>query len=751
MAKNLVIVESPAKAKTIQKFLGSDFDVTSSQGHIRDLSEKGLGIDFEQNYRPLYEVSADKKRLVAELKKKAKAAETVWLASDEDREGEAIAWHLFDELKLDKAHTRRIVFHEITKNAILHAVETPRDIDLNLVDAQQARRVLDRLVGFELSPVLWRKIKTGLSAGRVQSVAVRLVVDREREIRDFKPTAAYRATAEFLTPEGEVFTAELAQRFATREEAQQFLEQCRDFAFSVEDVQSKPAKHSPKPPFTTSTLQQEAARRLGFSVSRTMRVAQTLYESGRITYMRTDSVNLSSLAINTAKKHIVETLGEQYSQPRQYSTHSKGAQEAHEAIRPSYIDQHTITGTADEQKLYKLIWQRTIASQMADAQVMKTTIDITAPQSRFTATGEQISFDGFLRVYADMDKQQDEQGLPVVKKNTELHYKAIKAQQRYTQPPARYDEAALVRKMEELGIGRPSTYAPTISTIQTRKYIERSSLAGQKREINLLTLTKGKITEQQKQETYGADKSKLVPTDIGFVVNDFLMQYFPDILDYNFTAQVEQDFDSIAAGGEQWTGMIDRFYKPFHNTVEEAQQTAERNVGEHVLGVDPATGQKISVKIGRYGLIAQKESDKPDGKPVFAPLKKGQTLENITLEQALDLFRLPRNLGDFEGKDMTVNEGRFGPYIRHNGAFYSLPKDSDPLTVTAEQAIGIITDKRHADEQKVINQFGDIQVLNGRFGPYIAYKGKNYKIPRKTDAGKLTEADCLKIIEGSKK
>ena len=750
MAENLVIVESPAKAKTIQKFLGKDFEVTSSQGHIRDLSEKGLGIDFDHDYRPLYEVSPDKKRLVADLKKKAKSAKLVWLASDEDREGEAISWHLFDELKLTKENTRRIVFHEITKNAILHAVETPRDIDLNLVDAQQARRVLDRIVGFELSPVLWRKIKTGLSAGRVQSVAVRLLVDREREIKNFNAVPAYRVVAEFTTEGGETFSAELNHRFDDKQSALDFLEQCKDFAFTLTDIQSKPAKRSPKPPFTTSTLQQEAARRLGFTVSRTMRVAQTLYESGRITYMRTDSVNLSSLAINTAKQHILDTLGEQYSKPRQFSTHSKGAQEAHEAIRPTYIDQHTISGTADEQKLYRLIWQRTIASQMADAQVVKTTAEISAPQHKFVANGEQITFDGFMRVYGDETAENAsdnaEARLPKLEKGMALQYQSVKAQQRFSQPPARYDEASLVHKMEELGIGRPSTYAPTISVIQTRKYVERSALTGQKRDINLLTLNKGKITDQTKQETFGADKGKLIPTDIGVIVNDFLMQYFPDIIDYNFTAQVEQDFDTIAEGKDRWTHVIDKFYKPFHHTVDEATHTAERNTGERELGVDPASGLKISVKIGRYGLIAQKEAKDENSKPQFAPLRKGQTLENITLEQALELFRLPRNLGEFEGKEMIVSEGRFGPYVRHNGAFYSLPKNADPLTIAAEDAIKIITDKRAEEANKVISQFGGIQVLNGRYGPYITADGKNYKIPKNTDAKLLTEEDCKAII-----
>ncbi len=745
MAKNLVIVESPAKAKTIQRFLGSDYDVTSSQGHIRDLSEKGLGIDFNDNYKPLYEVSPDKKRLVADLKKKSKSADIVWLASDEDREGEAISWHLFDELGLDKAHTRRIVFHEITKDAILRAIANPRDIDLNLVDAQQARRVLDRIVGFELSPVLWRKVKTGLSAGRVQSVAVRLIVDREREVRAFNAEAAYRVTADFMTNDGNLFTAELTTRFSTKQQALDFVERCKDFRFLVTEVQSKPGKRSPKPPFTTSTLQQEAARRLGFTVSRTMRVAQTLYESGKITYMRTDSVNLSSLAINSAKQHIIEALGEQYSHPRQFNTHSKGAQEAHEAIRPTYINHHTIDGTADEQRLYQLIWQRTIASQMADAQVLKTTIDITAPEHKFQATGEQVTFDGFMKVYGHETSDSD-QGLPTLTMGMELDATVIKAQQRYSQPPARYDEAALVRKMEELGIGRPSTYAPTISTIQTRKYIERGNVTGSKRDINIITLSKGKITDQTKQETYGADKGKLLPTDIGFIVNDFLMQYFPSIMDYNFTAQVEQDFDAIAEGKEQWTGMIDKFYKPFHQTVDDASEHAERNVGERVLGKDPATGQQVSVKIGRYGLIAQKSALNDDEKPVFAPLHKGQTLEGITLEEALELFRLPRQLGDFEGKPLQVNEGRFGPYVRHDGVFYSIPKDLDPLTITQEQAEEIIVAKRAADAQKVISEFGDIQVLNGRYGPYISYKGKNYHIPKKTDAHKLTEEDCRKII-----
>lgn len=757
MEKNLVIVESPAKAKTIEKFLGKDYHVLSSFGHIRDLEEHGIGIDFEHNYKPKYVVSSDKKKLVSDLKTAAKKAETVWLASDEDREGEAIAWHLFDELKLDKERTKRIVFHEITKTAILDAIENPRDIDLNLVDAQQARRVLDRIVGFELSPILWRKIKPALSAGRVQSVAVRLIVEREREIQHFVAEAAYRLTALFSgeDADGHVveLKAELPHRFKAKEEAVAFLEQCKDADFRVADIAKRPVQKSPAPPFTTSTLQQEASRKLGFSVSQTMRVAQQLYEAGKITYMRTDSVHLSSLAINTAKAEIIAMAGEAYVKPRQFDTKTKGAQEAHEAIRPTYMNVHAIEGTAQEKRLYDLIWKRTIASQMSNAQLEKTTISIEASGLNyvFEATGEVITFDGFLKVYLegtdDDHEQEAEDLLPPVMAGMQMRADEIKAQERFTQSPYRYTEASLVRKMEELGIGRPSTYAPTISTIQNRGYIEKGDRTGVKRKYNLLTLKDGKMTDQTKEETYGADKGKLLPTDIGIVVNDFLTEYFPDILNYNFTADVEKQFDSIAEGQEQWTGVIDGFYRQFHPTVQSALEHSEKKVGERILGIDPTTGKQVSVKIGKYGLIAQIGMVNDEEKPIFAPLKREQSLETITLAEALDLFKLPRILGDYEGQVLTVAEGRFGPYVKHDGKFYSLPKQDDPLVISKERAIDIINAKRLEEKNKVINTFGDIQVLNGRYGPYITRNGVNYKIPKGTDATTLTSEQCEELIK----
>lgn len=760
MSNNLVIVESPAKAKTIEKFLGNDFEVMSSMGHIRDLADKGLGIDFENNYAPQYEVSSDKKKIVSELKKASKTAQIVWLASDEDREGEAIAWHLFEELKLKKENTRRIVFHEITKDAILHAVENPREIDVNLVDAQQARRVLDRIVGFELSPVLWRKVKPSLSAGRVQSVAVRLIVEREREVNNFNSDNAYRVTAVFTGKDANgnavELKAELSQRFKTKEETVKFLETCLNAQFTIDNIEKKPAKKSPAPPFTTSTLQQEAARKLGFSVSQTMSVAQKLYEAGKITYMRTDSVNLSSLALNTSKQEILAMAGQKYVHTRNFNTKSKGAQEAHEAIRPTYMNAHSIDGTAQEKRLYDLIWKRTIASQMADAELEKTNIYINVSGSKyqFVSSGEVIVFDGFLKVYLEStDDENDAENdglLPTMKKGELLHSNEILAQERFTQRPARYTEASLVRKLEELGIGRPSTYAPTISTIQNRKYVEKGDRPALQRNYNELKLKNGKISDQIKTENYGAEKSKLFPTDIGTVVNDFLQEYFPQIMDYNFTANVEKEFDTIAEGKIKWTKSIDKFYKEFHPVVEDTMKNSERQVGERILGTDPKSGRQLSVKIGRFGPLAQIGTADEEEKPVFASLRATQSIESITLEEALDLFKLPRELGEFEGKVMKAAIGRFGPYIVHNSAFYSLPKGEDPLEISTQRAIEIIEAKREADKNKVINVFGangEIQVLNGRFGPYIAFEKNNYKIPKKTDAKTLTEDECRELIK----
>jgi len=770
MSKNLVIVESPAKAKTIEKFLGKDYQVMSSFGHIRDLAEKGFGIDFENNYKPEYEVSSDKKKLVAELKKLAKDAEIVWLASDEDREGEAIAWHLYEELKLKKENTRRIVFHEITKDAILHAIETPREIDINLVDAQQARRVLDRIVGFELSPILWRKVRPSLSAGRVQSVAVRLIVEREREINQFTPEATYKVSAVFTSVDKNgapvELKAELQQRFATKAEAEAFLETCKNAQFSVDDIITKPAKKSPAPPFTTSTLQQEAARKLGFSVAQTMQVAQRLYESGKITYMRTDSVNLSDLALGTSKAEIISMAGQKYVHIRKFTTKSKGAQEAHEAIRPSYMNTHTVEGTSQEKRLYELIWKRTIASQMSDAELEKTSIyiNISGSQHQFIASGEVIVFDGFLKVYMesidDDTDAENESLLPAMKNGEKLLPTEIVAQERFTQKPPRYGEASLVRKMEELGIGRPSTYAPTISTIQNRSYVEKGDRTAEKREYNVLKLKAGKITDKIKEENTGAEKSKLFPTDIGTVVTDFLYEYFPDILNYNFTADVEKEFDSIADGKIQWTKSIDKFYKKFHPIVEDTMKNSERQVGERILGVDPATGRQLSVKIGKYGPLAQIGTSEEEEKPVFASLRKEQSIESITLEEALDLFKLPRQVGEFEGKVMTVAIGRFGPYIRHDSSFYSLPKTDDPMEVSVERAIEIIEEKRETEKNRIIKTLGEndeIQVLNGRFGPYFTCEKVNYKIfPKGTDPVTLTLERCQELMAaqpdaGSKK
>ncbi|MFZ4725647.1 MAG: type I DNA topoisomerase [Paludibacter sp.] len=759
MPKNLVIVESPAKAKTIEKFLGNDYQVMSSFGHIRDLAEKGIGIDFENNYEPQYVVSTDKKKTVSELRKASKEAEIVWLASDEDREGEAIAWHLYEELKLKKENTRRIVFHEITKEAILHAIENPRDIDINLVDAQQARRVLDRIVGFELSPVLWRKIRPSLSAGRVQSVAVRLIVDREREINQFTAEATYRVSAIFnsvdINGKPIELKAELQQRFATKPEALAFLEKCKDAQFKVDSIVTKPAKKSPAPPFTTSTLQQEAARKLGFSVSQTMQVAQRLYEAGKITYMRTDSVNLSDLALGTSKAEIISMAGKEYVQVRKFNTKTKGAQEAHEAIRPSYMNAHTVEGSSQEKRLYELIWKRTIASQMADAELEKTSINISISgiQHQFVASGEVIIFDGFLKVYLestdDESDAENESLLPKMNQGEKLSALEIIAQERFSQKPPRYGEASLVRKLEELGIGRPSTYAPTISTIQNRLYVEKGDRTAEKRDFNVLKLKHGKISDQIKAENTGAEKSKLFPTDIGIVVTDFLTEYFPEILNFNFTADVEKEFDNIADGDIKWTASIDKFYKKFHPIVEDTMKNSERQTGERILGTDPNSGRQLSVKIGKYGPLAQIGTAEEEEKPVFASLRRDQSIESISLEDALELFKLPRQVGEFEDKVMTVAIGRFGPYIRHDGAFYSLPKSDDPMEVSIERAIEIIEEKREVEKNRLIQSLGndnEIQVLNGRFGPYFTCDKVNYKIPKGTDPTTLTLEKCLELM-----
>ena len=762
MQKNLVIVESPAKAKTIEKFLGDDYKVLSSYGHIRDLKKKEFSIDVANGYQPTYEIPEDKKKLVKELKSEAKKAEMVWLASDEDREGEAISWHLFEVLGLEPAKTKRIVFHEITKNAILKAIENPRDIDVNLVNAQQARRVLDRIVGFELSPVLWRKVKPALSAGRVQSVAVRLIVEREREVNAFVSESWYRVTAVFEVPgengEKAEVRAELGSRFKTKEEAHAFLESCKDASFKITDVVTRPSKKSPAPPFTTSTLQQEAARKLGFSVSQTMVLAQHLYENGQITYMRTDSVNLSDLALGTSREAITSLMGEKYVKTRQYATKSKGAQEAHEAIRPTYMANETISGSAQEQKLYELIWKRTIASQMADAELEKTTATISVSNSdeTFVATGEVITFDGFLRVYKesyDDENEQEDEGrlLPPLAIGQVLEKAEVSATQRFSLCPPRYTEASLVRKMEELGIGRPSTYAPTISTIQQRGYVEKGSKEGVKRSYDILKLKAGKITESSKTEMTGNEKAKLLPTDVGIVVNDFLMEYFPGIMDYNFTANVEKEFDEVAEGEKEWTGMMDLFYQDFHPLVDKTMNIkTEHKVGERILGTDPVSGKPVSVKIGRFGPIIQIGSAEDEEKPRFAQLAKGFTIETITLEEALDAFKLPRTLGDFEEKTVTVGVGRFGPYVRHNNAFVSIPKDIDPMVISLEEAVDLIKAKREAAENKVIKTFEEepgLQILNGRYGPYIAYEKKNYKIPENVEPKDLNLEACFKVIE----
>ena len=759
--KNLVIVESPAKAKTIEKFLGKDYKVMSSFGHIRDLRKKDISIRVDSDFEPEYEVPADKKTLVAELKKAAKSAETVWLASDEDREGEAIAWHLYEVLGLKPENTRRIVFHEITKNAILNAIENPREIDINLVDAQQARRVLDRLVGFELSPVLWKKIRPALSAGRVQSVAVRLIVDRENEINAFTSEPYFRVVARFVLPTGTTLHAELSKRLPDEKSARAFLEDCAKAAYTVGDIVVRPLKKSPAPPFTTSTLQQEAGRKLGFSVSQTMMIAQKLYEAGHITYMRTDSLNLSSLAISSISSLIKEEMGEQYLKIRKYHTSSKGAQEAHETIRPTYMEKETIEGTAQEKKLYRLIRLRTIASQMADAQMEKTTVDInvsTRPDEHFSASGEVIKFDGFLRIYLEGsdDENENPEGestLPRMTTGETLSLNDMVATERFTLAPPRYTEASLVKKMEELGIGRPSTYAPTISTIQNREYIMKGEKPGEKREYDVLTLkSDGKLTSTIKSENAGAEKGKLIPTDTGIIVNEFLTQHFPDILDYDFTAEMEEKFDRIAEGDSNWNNEIADFYKLFHPEVTKANEMrTEHKVGERILGSDPATGEPVSVKIGRFGPIVQIGSTESENKPRFASLRKDQSIMDITLEEALKLFDLPREVGTFEDKTVTAAVGRFGPYLRHDGKFVSIPKTLSPTTISIEEAIELILAKRTADNNKIVKTFDedpDLQILNGRYGVYISYKKSNYKIPKTvTEPASLTYDEVKAIIE----
>lgn len=762
MHKNLVIVESPAKAKTIEKFLGGDYKVLSSYGHIRDLKKKDLGIDIENNFEPQYEIPTDKKKVVSELKAEAKKAETVWLASDEDREGEAISWHLYDVLGLKPENTKRIVFHEITKNAIQNAIQNPREIDINLVNAQQARRILDRIVGFELSPVLWRKIKPALSAGRVQSVAVRLIVEREREIRAFKSKASYRVTAVLETQDknGELqeIRAELSKRFKTKEETTRFLEECKTSTFVIEDITTRPSKKHPAPPFTTSTLQQEAARKLGFSVAQTMMIAQRLYEAGHITYMRTDSVNLSTFAINECKEEITKTMGANYVKTRQFQTHSKGAQEAHEAIRPTHMQAEIIEGTSQEQRLYELIWKRTLASQMAEALLEKTTATIRVSDSKekLVASGEVIKFDGFLRVYResydDEETQEDDNRiLPPLSVGQSLNRKLITATERFTQGPYRFTEASLVRKLEELGIGRPSTYAPTISTIQNRDYVKKGDIEGVERTYNVLELDGDNIDDAIKTEMAGRERAKLYPTDVGMVVNDFLIEYFPQIMDYNFTATVEKEFDDIAEGKKEWNETLSTFYDHFHPLVEEALETqTEHRIGERMLGTHPQTGKPISVKIGRYGPVVQMGSSDDEEKPRFAQMRKGMSMETLTLEEAIELFKLPRSLGDFEEKEVKIGVGRFGPYVYHNAKYASLPKTLDPLEITLEEAIEVILAKREADAKKHIKSFAEepeMQILNGRYGPYISYKKKNYKIPKDKVPAELSLEECLTIIK----
>ena len=762
MIENLVIVESPAKAKTIEKFLGKDFHVVSSFGHIRDLKKKNLGIVIENEFEPDYEIPKEKIKVVSELRKAASEAKNIWIASDEDREGEAIAWHLANVLNLDLATTRRIVFNEITKEAISSAIKNPRIIDMNLVNSQQARRILDRLVGFEISPVLWKKVQPALSAGRVQSVAVRLIVEREREIFAFKSESSFRITAIFRIDKADmdssIVKAEALKRFPGENEATQFLELCKSSEYKVAGITIKPGTRSPAPPFTTSTLQQEAYRKLGFSVAQTMAVAQRLYEAGKITYMRTDSTNLSKLALAKSREVIISEFGEKYSKTRQFRTKSKGAQEAHEAIRPAYPDNQTVSGNQNEKKLYELIWKRTIASQMADAEIEKTTLSIEMNNSQvlFNATGEVIKFDGFLKVYTESTDQEnnDEERyvIPPVKKGMLLYYNSVTATQKFTVPPPRYTEASLVKKLEELGIGRPSTYAPTISTIQNRGYVLREDRPGEKRQVKILTLGNGKITSVSKTDLFGKEKSKLFPQDIGMIVNDFLTENFSEIVDYNFTAEVEEQFDEIADGILKWTGMLHNFYGPFHKTVENALEKKDRKTGVRVLGNHPETGEPISVRMGRFGPVAQIGNTDNGSKPRFASLTKSQLIETITLEEALNLFRLPRSLGMHEGEEIVVGIGKFGPYIRFSNKFYSLKKGvDDPYIITIERAIEVINEKNENEKKKVIKDFGEIMVLNGRFGPYLTREKQNFRLPKGTDTEKLTKEDCIKIIEKSDK
>ena len=754
MNKNLVIVESPAKAKTIEKFLGSDYTVKSSYGHIRDLKKKSFSIN-ENTFEPEYEIPEDKEHVVSELRKLAKNAQTVWLASDEDREGEAISWHLKEVLGLSD-ETKRIVFHEITKNAILEAIQHPRTIDMSLVAAQQARRVLDRIVGFKLSPILWRKVKPALSAGRVQSVAVRLVVEKEREVQAFKSESYWRVVAQLQTAKGESVSAELVQRVRSEEEADTLLRHLQDARFTVSDIQKKPTKRTPAPPFTTSTLQQEAAHKLGMTVSQTMTVAQRLYENGLITYMRTDSVNLSALCLAASKQYITEEMGAKYSKTRQYHTSSKGAQEAHEAIRPTYMERTAIDGTNQEKRLYDLIWKRTIASQMADAEVEKTVVTVDGGESTFQAQGEVMTFDGFMKVYhATVDEQSEGESegmLPAMRVGEELQRNTVVATEKYATGPLRYNEASLVKKLEELGIGRPSTYATTITTIQQREYVQRGDKKGEEKPYAILTLKGEKITRAQKKIIIGAEKNKLMPTDIGIVVNDYLMENFPQIMDYNFTAQVEKGFDDVASGKKKWNGLIKSFYKDFNPLVEETLHThTEHKVGEKVLGNDPVTGEPVMVKIGRFGPVVQIGSAESDKKPRFAQLGRGQSMESLTLEDALELFKLPRTLGEYEGQTVMLGSGRYGPYVQYGKQYVSLPKGSDPMNFSFDEALALIEEKKLADEKRHLRHFDEepeMEVMNGRYGPYIAYKGKNYRLTKAqaAKADQLTLEECLKIV-----
>ena len=768
--KNLVIVESPAKAKTIEKFLGKDYTVKSSYGHIRDLAKKEMSIDVESDYEPQYQISDDKRALVSELQKAVKSADKVWLASDEDREGEAIAWHLQETLKLKPETTQRIVFNEITKTAILHAIENPRQIDMNLVDAQQARRVLDRLVGYEISPILWSKIKPALSAGRVQSVAVRLIVEREEEIKNFESKPYFRVVAQFRPVDGtKALNAELNRHFDTEAEAEAFLKSIVGANFKISKIETKPARRTPAPPFTTSTLQQEASRKLGFSVARTMQVAQQLYESGYITYMRTDSVNLSDLALDMAKKEISAQYGAEYVKTRRYQTKTKGAQEAHEAIRPTDMTAQTINTESAQRRLYELIWKRTVASQMADAEIEKTEVEIAISGNKnehFGCTGEQVKFDGFLKVYLESTDDDEEQSnaamLPRLPEGTRLALETCEAAEHYTQHPSRYTEASLVKKLEDLGIGRPSTYAPTISTILKREYVIKEDREATERKCTVLTLKGSHVKKAERTEKGFAEKGKLFPTDIGCVVNNFLMEHFANIMDYNFTATVEKDFDEIAAGEKEWRKVIDRFYVPFHKNIRQTQQTSQRTTGSRLLGVDPKSGKNVYAKIGRYGTLVQIGETNADEKPLFASMKKGQSIETITLEEALGLFALPRTLGEFEEKEVSVSIGKFGPYVRHNGKFYSLGKNDDPYAVNLERAIEIIKIKREAEEKKeelkkvypheIGVQDGEPVVSNiGRFGPYLTYRGENFRLTKSIDPLTLSLDKAMEIINNAEK